>query len=556
MARRVEYTISLKDLAGSKLDSLAAKSKAAEKAILSLQKVAANGSYSINVSLNMRGVTDSKIQKLNTAAAALHKYSNASSRANSANVNLGGQPRLRGQGGGGGLQDANEIGGIPIVSSGFLRRASVVAGAYAFKEAQMEILRTTADYERLAMAIKVASDNSVQGEISMQWIRNMSKDYGLPLRETAEGFKIWQGAMKGTEFTSSDARKMFGQFAKGFSAMGLGAEQSKLAYLALGQMMSKGTVQAEELRGQLSEHLPGAFQMMAKVVGVSTSELGKMMKKGEILSAEVLPKLAAEIDRAFGKTATENVDNLTNNMSRVASAWDTMLERMGKSETGFFTKTMKATTFMLDQFGMLFTTGAQNQKTDALPESAKYLDSYERQFIKAAMDQKNLGRNKEQVGDYLYAGVENKRAEAKKRMTHFSDQANQFDFARELTSDESVKVDMVKRAYDARTKAETARLIYEGLATLPASALNKAFKQRIVSEDGAAGDTSKSVTSSADRVRGRSIQHITINVSKMSEVNVTGVDANEVAKVVTTEVPKALLTVLNDANIILSQNNK
>ena len=41
--------------------------------------------------------------------------------------------------------------------------------------------------------------------------------------------------------------------------MGLSADQTSGVLLALQQMISKGTVQAEELRGQLGERLPGAL---------------------------------------------------------------------------------------------------------------------------------------------------------------------------------------------------------------------------------------------------------------------------------------------------------
>ena len=43
--------------------------------------------------------------------------------------------------------------------------------------------------------------------------------------------------------------------------------------LALAQMASKGTVQAEELRGQLGERLPGAFKIAAAAMGVTQAEL-------------------------------------------------------------------------------------------------------------------------------------------------------------------------------------------------------------------------------------------------------------------------------------------
>lgn len=51
------------------------------------------------------------------------------------------------------------------------------------------------------------------------------------------------------------------------SALALSKDQMDGVFLALGQMISKGKVQAEELRGQLGERLPGAFDMAAKAMG-------------------------------------------------------------------------------------------------------------------------------------------------------------------------------------------------------------------------------------------------------------------------------------------------
>ncbi|MGK3946884.1 tape measure protein, partial [Streptomyces caeruleatus] len=78
-------------------------------------------------------------------------------------------------------------------------------------------------------------------------IKDMSQKYGLPLAEMTQGFKTFQGAMMGTEFESDQVRKMFGQVSKGVVAMGLTADDASGVFLALGQMMSKGKVTAEEL---------------------------------------------------------------------------------------------------------------------------------------------------------------------------------------------------------------------------------------------------------------------------------------------------------------------
>ena len=62
-------------------------------------------------------------------------------------------------------------------------------------------------------------------------------------------------------------------------------------------MMSKGTVQAQELKLQLANVLPGAFSMMARAVGVTTSKLDDLMSKGKLAAKDVLPKFADELNK-------------------------------------------------------------------------------------------------------------------------------------------------------------------------------------------------------------------------------------------------------------------
>ena len=77
--------------------------------------------------------------------------------------------------------------------------------------------------------------------------------------------------------------------------MGLSADDTRGALRALEQIVSKGTVSAEELRGQLGERLPGAFQIASRAMGVTTQELGEMLQRGEVLVEDLLPKLAKEL---------------------------------------------------------------------------------------------------------------------------------------------------------------------------------------------------------------------------------------------------------------------
>jgi tape measure domain-containing protein len=110
--------------------------------------------------------------------------------------------------------------------------------------------------------------------------------------------------------------------------MGLSLEQQNRAFLAINQMMSKGTVQAEELRGQLGEALPGAFTIMAKAIGVTEKELGNMLKRGEVLAKDVLPAFATELEKAYGIENITNVKTLTAETNRLGNAWTNFVKEI------------------------------------------------------------------------------------------------------------------------------------------------------------------------------------------------------------------------------------
>lgn len=59
--------------------------------------------------------------------------------------------------------------------------------------------------------------------------------------------------------------------------------------------VSKGRIQAEELRGQLGERLVGAYQATARAMGMTTEELAKQTEQGKMTAEEVFPLLRQEL---------------------------------------------------------------------------------------------------------------------------------------------------------------------------------------------------------------------------------------------------------------------
>jgi len=146
---------------------------------------------------------------------------------------------------------------------------------------------------------------------------------GLEFISLTTSYTSFIGAAKASNFALSEAEDIFNAVSGAGARLHLSADQIQGSLLAIQQMISKGTVQAEELRGQLGERLPGAFAIAARAMGVTEQELGKLLKDGDVLASELLPKLATELNKTFSldnETRIESMSGAFNRLKNVFSA--------------------------------------------------------------------------------------------------------------------------------------------------------------------------------------------------------------------------------------------
>ena len=86
-------------------------------------------------------------------------------------------------------------------------------------------------------------------------------------------------------------------------------------------MISKGRVSAEELRGQLGEQIPGAFQIAARAMGMTTRELDKFMSDGNLMADEFIPKFSSQIKKEFAGGLAEASNSLQSSLNRLNTEW-------------------------------------------------------------------------------------------------------------------------------------------------------------------------------------------------------------------------------------------
>jgi tape measure domain-containing protein len=223
--------------------------------------------------------------------------------------------------------------------SGLGSKITAVIGGIAAVSLGKTIVNTTAKYQAFDNAIKTASGSALEGQKNLSFLNDQVDRLGLDINAAYSGYKTFSGALMGSVLAGEKANTIFRQVSEASTVMGLTGEQTEGAFLALGQMISKGKVQAEELRGQLGERIPGAFQIAARAMNMTTAELDDFMKDGKLIAEDFLPKFGAELERTFGKKAGEASDSLQSNLNRLNTEWERLKVTIG---TEFLPELMSA----------------------------------------------------------------------------------------------------------------------------------------------------------------------------------------------------------------------
>ena len=208
---------------------------------------------------------------------------------------------------------------------GLMMSIKNLAMAYISLQAAFGVIRalfeTTKRLDSLSFAYSKVIKSQVELGKTQEWLMDISKRYGQDLLNLSERYLKFRAATISTKLSAQETMGIFESFAKTAGVLGLKTDEVSGVFLALEQMLSKGKVTTEELRRQLGERLPGAFQIMAKTVGVTTMELDAMLKSGKILSEDVLPKFAKMVEQVYGIESVNKVNTLAAAQGRMKTSW-------------------------------------------------------------------------------------------------------------------------------------------------------------------------------------------------------------------------------------------
>ncbi len=215
------------------------------------------------------------------------------------------------------------------MSSSFGSLGAKIAGVFGAGALGRSFITLNQSLEQLEKGLAVVSGSAGAAQADLAFLKEVSQDLGLDLMSAGDGFLQLAAAAKGTNLEGRKTRDIFTAVSRAMAKLGRPAEQTKGALYALQQMISKGAVSMEELKRQLGDRLPGALQISARAMQMTTADFRKLVESGSLLSTEFIPKLATELNRLYDDG--KKIDTFSASWSRFKTQISLAFDSVDKS---------------------------------------------------------------------------------------------------------------------------------------------------------------------------------------------------------------------------------
>ena len=214
-------------------------------------------------------------------------------------------------------------------------------GLSNFLSKLIEVGRETS---RANTLLKNVSTSTLNYAENLKFVSGLANKYGIYINDLTSNYAKFSAAANISGMSLQKQQDLFESLSRASVAFGMSADDTNGMFLAITQMMGKGKIQAEELRGQLGERLPIAMQAMAKAAGTSVAGLDSIMKKGQLLSAKVLPDFANALNEMIPNV---NTDNIETSVNRFRNAFQELTSKLNVG--GIYKKIVDSATSELER---------------------------------------------------------------------------------------------------------------------------------------------------------------------------------------------------------------
>jgi tape measure domain-containing protein len=213
--------------------------------------------------------------------------------------------------------------------------ASAGAVASFFKSSIDEAVKLETITRKLSNTL---GDQGAAGALS--FTRKLSDELGLSFNTLASTFGSFTAAASSANVPMQQQQELFAAVSRSAQQLGLTNDELSGSLLALQQVASKGTVQMEELRGQLGERLPIAFGATARGLGLTQQELIKLVESGGLQADRFFAGLTKGLNEL--NSSNGGLPTAAQNFQKLGNAWTDLQASFGTSLLPGLTKTVEA----------------------------------------------------------------------------------------------------------------------------------------------------------------------------------------------------------------------
>lgn len=249
-----------------------------------------------------------------TSASATRTLTEAKRRYGEAVERTTGRLRLFGEGGRTTLSLMQRLRGEILAVT-----ASYVGLYGAINQANASI-QAAANREGIRNQLSIAVGNDRQAiDEEYAYIKAQSQRIGIEFETAARGYAKFAASAKMAGRTKEEIRYIWEAFAEVGRVANLSTEDLDGIFKSLEQMFSKGKIMAEELRLQMGDRVPGAFQVFAAALKDTFPEFNKAMEQGLITSDHVITA-AKRYREIVGDQLPEAMQSLRAEQARLNTA--------------------------------------------------------------------------------------------------------------------------------------------------------------------------------------------------------------------------------------------
>ncbi len=198
--------------------------------------------------------------------------------------------------------------------------AGVTLLGVAFFKLTAAAIRARTEMDRINSVMMQATGSAFFARKEFEFVAELADRMGQQVAVTAQSFAEFAAAARDTALEGQGVRDVFTGVLEAVTALKLPLETQKGLFRALIQMMSKGVIQSEELRGQFGERLAGGFELVRKEVGATRTEFAKMLKTGALFAEKFVPAIGRAMHKSFEVQAANAANTLVNAMNRLSNA--------------------------------------------------------------------------------------------------------------------------------------------------------------------------------------------------------------------------------------------